>query len=131
MDKAVRRGDLEQVRDLIRRGADVNEQLPCTYGEGTLLQIAIEEGFKDIALALLEAGADVHAKDRYGWTALRSACFMEFEEVVQALVNKGSDVDERDHLGATPLMAQRQVNEISMCFYCELERAVKGWSRED
>ena len=115
MDKAVRRGDLEQVRDLIRRGADVNEPQTFAGGEGTVLHLAIERGFKDIALALLEAGADVHAKDRKGWTALRSACFMEFEEVVQALINKGSDVDERDHFGATPLMAQRQVNEISMC----------------
>ena len=39
--------------------------------EGSLLHLAIELGYKDIALALLAAGADVQAKDEGGWTALR------------------------------------------------------------
>ena len=112
MDNAVSRGDLERVRQHIRMGVDVNE---LTRGGDTLLQLAIQIGYKDIALALLKSGADVRAKDAKGWTALHWACCKGFKEVVQMLINKGSEVDERDHFGATPLMLERQDNEISMC----------------
>ena len=112
MNNAVFRGDLELVRELIRSGVDVNE---LTSSGDTLLQLAIKGGVKDIALALLEAGADVHSKDVTGRTALHWACCKGFKEVVHVLINKGSEVDERDKFGATPLMAQRQDNEISRC----------------
>ena len=117
MDEAVRRGDLERVREFIRRGVDVSE---FTWGGDTLLQLAIKGGYKNIALALLEAGADVHAKDVIGRTALHWACFegsrgQGVKEVVQVLINKGSKVDERDKYGYTPLMVQWEVNETSMC----------------
>ena len=45
---------------------------------------------KDIALALLKAGADVHAKNMYRRTALHLVCGQELEEVVQPLVDRGS-----------------------------------------
>ena len=119
MDQAVLRGDLTQVRELIGRGADVNVPYKYTTRHncrvGSLLHLAIELGYKDIALALLAAGADVHAKDESGWTALRWACYMELEEVVQTLIDKGSPVDERDRHGETPLVARERDNQISMC----------------
>ena len=119
MDQAVLHGDLTQVRELIGRGADVNVPYKYTTRHncrvGSLLHLAIELGYKDIALALLAAGADVHAKDESGWTALRWACYMELEEVVQALIDKGSRVDERDRHGETPLVARKRDNQISMC----------------
>ena len=115
MDEAVRRGDLERVRELTRRGVDASAPQRFTRGGGTVLHLAIERGFEDIALELLKAGADVHTKDAIGWTALHWACCKGFKEVVEMLINKGSKVDERDMFGQTPLMAQRQVNEISMC----------------
>ena len=42
-------------------------------------------GHKDIAFALLEAGADVHAKDRLGNTALNRACDTRSQKEVQRL----------------------------------------------
>ena len=116
MDEAVRRGDLERVRELTRiRGVDASAPQRFTRGGGTVLHLAIERGFEDIALELLKAGADVHTKDAKGWTALHWACCKGFKEVVQMLINKGSKLDERDKFGQTPLMVQREVNEISMC----------------
>ena len=116
MDEAVRRGDLKRVRELTRiRGVDASAPQRFTRRGGTVLHLAIERGFEDIALELLKAGADVHTKDAIGWTALHWACCKGFKEVVEMLINKGSKVDERDMFGQTPLMAQRQVNEISMC----------------
>ena len=121
MEEAVRRGDLKQVQELIRRGADVNKSyrysLRHTSKEGSLLHLAIEECYEDIALALLAAGADVHAKDKGGWTPLRWACFMGCKEVVQALTDRGSRVNERDSVGRTPLMVADEggEKEIMMC----------------
>ena len=121
MEEAVRRGDLEQVQELIQRGADVNKpyrySLRRTSKEGSLLHIAIEECYEDIALALLAAGADVHAKDKGGWTPLRWACFMGCKEVVQALIDRGSRVNERYRAGRTPLMVADEGGdkEIMMC----------------
>ena len=115
MDEAVRRGDLERVRELTRiRGGDASAPQRFTRGGGTVLHLAIERGFEDIALELLKTGADVHTKDAKGWTALHWACCKGFKEVVQMLINKGSKLDERDKFGQTPLMVQREVNEISM-----------------
>ena len=111
MDQAVRNGDLKRVQELIRNGADVNGP----YGGNPLLHLAIKKGHVDIAMAVLAAGADVHAKDTGGWTALRWTCLKEKENVVQALIDKGSQVNERDHFGTTLLMGRRRVTDISLC----------------
>ena len=111
MDQAVLNGDLKRVQELVRNGADVNGP----YGDSPLLHLAIKKGHVDIALAVLAAGANVHAKDAGGWTALRWACLVGKENVVQALIDKGSRVNERDRFDTTPLMGQRQVTDISMC----------------
>ena len=101
MEKAVLNGDLERVQELIQNGEDVNLRLYVR--NGLLVIVAIKKGCKLIALALLAAGANVHAKDKDGRTALHWACSRDLEEVVQALINRGSRVDERDVLGVTPL----------------------------
>ena len=111
MDQAVRNGDLKRVQELIRNGADVNG----SYGDSPLLHLAIQKGHVDSALAVLAAGADVHAKDVWGRTALRWACLEGKENVVQALIDKGSRVNERDRFGTTPLMGQSHVTDISLC----------------
>ena len=118
MEGAVRAGDLKRVEELIRNGADVNERCKSVAGEGSLLIVAIDEGHKDIALALLAAGADVHARDSTGWAPLRWACFMGFEEVVQALIDRGSGVnDGNSQFSRTLLMlaADWANKAVSMC----------------
>ena len=111
MDQAVHNGDLKRVQELIRNGADVNG----SYGDSPLLHLAIKKDHGDIALALLAAGADVHAKSSYGWTALRWACLVGKENVIQALIDKGCRVNEPDDFGITPLMALWRVTDISLC----------------
>ena len=117
MEKAVRSGNLKLVQELIRSGADVNEQCRLRHGEGSLLLLAIEEGYKDIALALLAAEADVHVKDNFGWTTLHWACMKGFEEMVQALIDRGSGVNEQESSRRTPLVVAEQWGKatISMC----------------
>ena len=115
MDRAVLNGDLKQVQELIQRGADVTRSYEDRFRGKPLLHLAIGGNHVDIALALLAAGADVHAKDAWGRTALLWACLGGKEEVVQALIDKGSPVNERDRLGMTPLMVQRRVTDVSLC----------------
>ena len=107
MEKVVRRGDLNQVKRLIRSGVNVNERIG---GGVSLLLAAIEEGYQDIALLLLAAGADVHAKDEDGLSALHWACRKGLEEMVKVLTDRGSQVNERDKMGRTPLMLVGELN---------------------
>ena len=115
--KEVRKGDLDRVQMLIRSGVDVNGPPWLRENEGSLLSLAIKKRYEDIALALLEAGADVHTKEEDGWTALHYACYRGFKEVVQALIDRGSRVNVRDSVGRTPLMVADTMghNAISFC----------------
>ena len=131
MEKAVRSGGLKRVQELIQSGADVNEPCGERLRENSLLILAIKEGYKDIALALLAAGADVHAKDlldNLGWTPLHWACGMKLKEVVEALIDRGSRVNERDTYDRTPLMlaedwCNRSPNEDNVAILMCLLRA--------
>ena len=105
MEDDVRSGDLQPVQELIRSGERVNHRL--SVGTDSLLMVSISRSYNDVALALLDAGADVHEKDARGRTALHLACKLGSEEVVQALIDRGSRVDERDAFGATSIMCAR------------------------
>ncbi len=59
--------------------------------------------------ALIEAGADVHAVDERGWTALFMACHNPelnrgFPDVVEALIAAGADFEKCIGYGMRPLM---------------------------
>ena len=99
MEEAVQSGDVQRVQVLIQSGVSVNAQ----YSGGSLLIQAIARSHNNIALTLLEAGADVCEKDDMKRTALHWACIMKLEDVVQALVDSGSRVNEININGFTPL----------------------------
>ena len=101
MEEAVRSGNLDRLQELVQGGADVN----ASYKGMPLLSLAIKVGHNEIALELIERGANVHAKDRQGMTALHWACkVVDREVVVQRLVDRGCSVNEEDGRGRTPLL---------------------------
>ena len=52
----------------------------------------------------LADGADVHAKDKHGWTPLHYAACDGHKEIAELLIAKGADVNDMDALsGWTPL----------------------------
>ena len=52
---------------------------------------------------LLDAGADIHARDRFGRTSLHTASVQGQPEYIAALVDAGADINARDDYGRTPL----------------------------
>ena len=90
----------EEVRDALRKGADVN----ATDGFGNVaLHCAVFNGAPvAVVQALLEAGANVRAQTEDGATALHLAALRTSSvAVLRALVEAGADVHARDNKGRT------------------------------
>ena len=99
---AVRRGDIEIVKLLIKEGADVNAR--DKYG-GTALMAAANNGHTEIAKILIGRGAKVDAVDHSHRTALLFAATGPFPETVKLLLDNKSNpnvVDNGEHF--SPLM---------------------------
>ena len=59
------------------------------------------QALKAVQVAV-EAGADLHAVDRGGQTAMHAAAFAGADSIVQFLADKGAKVDVKDRSGETP-----------------------------
>ena len=98
--EAVRRGDLQRVKDFLANGADVNAK----RGDFTApLHLAAQGGHKEIAELLIAAGADVNAKNKYGTTPLHYAAEEGHKEIAELLIANGVDVNAKKNNGRTPL----------------------------
>jgi ankyrin repeat protein len=98
---AARAGDLETVRLLLQRGADVNG----SQGDGmTALHWAAERGDVDMVETLLFAGANTISTTRNGsYTALHLAARAGNADVMVALLDAEANAEARSSSGATPL----------------------------
>jgi len=102
MRGAVRRGDTAKVKELIKKGANVNN----TYNFGkptTALVQAAGGGHMEIVRALLKAGANVHHRDKYGGTALHAAANYGHVAIAKLLLEAGADVNAKNSIQETPL----------------------------
>ena len=99
---AAMHGDIEEVRSLLRSGADVN----AAQGDGmTALHWAAQTGDRQLAEVLVYAGARLDAGTRIGrYTALHIAAREGRYEVAQVLIEAGADPGATtSNSGATPL----------------------------
>jgi ankyrin repeat protein len=96
---AVRFSDMDTVKDLLARGADVNEKDNAGY---TALIFAA--GRKDNigrARLLLDNGASIDEKNIYGNTALINAASVNNIEMVRFLLDNNADTGVRNKNGHT------------------------------
>jgi cytohesin len=68
-----------------------------------MLHVAAALRQTDLARALVEAGADVAARDKTGKTPLHRACWGHDPPTVELLLKSGADANARDNDGRTPL----------------------------
>ena len=102
--KAAKTGDITTALSLLGQGADANTKDKDGY---TVLILAAMNGHVNVVQALLERGANVHAREnKYGVNALMLASYNGYADIVEKLIAAGADVNAKDSLyGDTSLMA--------------------------
>ena len=115
------RGRIEEVRMLIKEGADVHAK---NDNGSTPLHWACRGGTVDVVKALLEAGADLHAKMNDGETPLHRAAESGYGklEIVKFLIKEGADVNAEDDRDKTPLHYARHKLERRESLAAQHER---------
>jgi len=93
-------GDVERVRELLKKGVDPNAK--NEYG-WTPLHLAALNGRVDVVKLLLERGADPNAKNGDGKTPLHVAAIRGSVDVARLLLQYGVDPNVQDERGRTPL----------------------------
>jgi ankyrin repeat protein len=104
-------GRVGTVQALLDAGADPNAS--GERGSTPMMSVVEERDNDDIVLALLRAGADVHARNISGCTALWIACEQGRVRCVEVLIDAGADIEARgrfwgQYFTLTPLLVARQ-----------------------
>ena len=110
-------GSLDIIEMLIDKHANVN----ALYNNESALHISCRKGHSEIALLLLNNGADSFLKLKNGDTPLTLACETGMDSVVLSLLDKGCNPNDCRSDGWTPLMLatlrghNKIVNTLLLC----------------
>ncbi|MCB0628863.1 MAG: ankyrin repeat domain-containing protein [Saprospiraceae bacterium] len=103
---AVNRGLDDVVKKLVTAGADVNARRAAYFKSTALMEVGVRNN-PELAGWLLDQGADLHARDTLGDTALNWAAFYGHEDLVALYLDRGADL----------LVAGRQGSAIDIALH--------------
>ena len=98
------RGDVEKVRDFMRKTADENLLFAVDERKRSPLHLAAREGHTALVEFLLLKGFNVAARDRLLKTPLHYAAQLGHDVVASTLMKNGSPLDARDNCGRSAFL---------------------------
>jgi ankyrin repeat protein len=99
---AAAQGDLDRVKSLLSEDPSLATSL--SERGGTALHLACYGGHVEITALLLDAGADIEARDGRGFTPLLWATYGGHASTVELLVGRGADINAaHEAMGFTPV----------------------------
>ena len=115
-EEAIKRGDVQRVRDLLERGTDVDAR----DGHGqTALMLAAHAGHREVVEVLIGHRANLNTTAKYGLSALMLAIVAGHADVVRLLADAGTDLRLRgsgapgfDGKTAYNLAVERDMREL-------------------
>ena len=125
--EAVRAGNTEAVRALLKKRADVN----AADADGTTaLHWAVRGNDAETVKALLKAGARPDVANNYGLTPLFLAATSGSPVIAQALLAAGANPNHTASRGQTPLMSAARAGNVAMV-KALLDKGAKVDAREE
>jgi len=97
MCNAASKGDLEEIKRLVAKGASVNA---CDYDRRSALHLAAAEGHDEVVAFLVIYGANVNCKDRWGGDPLKDAIrggHTQVQSILREAGGRGEQDDHSDH----------------------------------
>jgi ankyrin repeat protein len=110
---ALKKGDVKGIRKEKKTPARPLVEQPTAGKKLTLeeqgnlnkeLLLAVDMGYFEMVLDLIQKGVDVNARDEYGRTPLMLTSEIGHTEIAEFLIQKGADINARDADGWTSLM---------------------------
>lgn len=94
---AVAYGNFELVKAVLKRKdvADIINLGDAQYGHTPLI-LAIQLGYDDIAIQLIQQGADVNIYDKEGNSSLHYACLFRNEKLINTLLDAGANAQAKN-----------------------------------
>merc|ERR1712142_227248 len=90
--EALKKGELNEVRDYLINTNDVNE----SNEEGiTLLHEAASFGLIEVIRSLMDLKANVNVVNKYGWTPLHRAAYYSKVQAIELLVLRGANLNSQ------------------------------------
>jgi len=111
---AVMDNDYRLVRELLRKGAQVNEK---DGGGGTPLHFASCQGHLEISKYLILMGADVNSADNCGSTPLHLACDAGLKDLAELFISKGADINAAADDGLTALHLASRCGAVDLAAF--------------
>jgi len=107
----VREGNIEEVKDLVRRRHDIDS---VDYTGCTAFHFAASTNNFEMMKFLVENDANINFEDKNGITPVLCAAMNGALETVQFLVDNGAKLDVTDHAGQTPLFRAIQSHDVEL-----------------